>query len=63
MMVHRKAGRTLNNLGLRFHSPSQSAPTILVLKIWVNKSGPFFGPDFFQVPDHKKISGQPDKLE
>ena len=23
----------------------------------------FFGPDFFKVPDPKKISGQPDNLE
>ena len=26
-------------------------------------SDPYFGPDFFKVPDPKKISGQPDKLE
>ena len=26
-------------------------------------SGPFFRPDFFKVPDPKKISGRPDKLE
>ena len=26
-------------------------------------SGPYFGLDFFKVPDPKKISGWPDKLE
>ena len=26
-------------------------------------SGAYFGPDFFKVPDPKKISGRPDKLE
>ena len=26
-------------------------------------SGPDFGPDFYKVPDTKKISGRPDKLE
>ena len=26
-------------------------------------SGPYFGPDFLKLPDPKKISGRPDKLE
>ena len=26
-------------------------------------SGPYFGLNFFKVPDPKKISGRPDKLE
>ena len=49
--------------------PSQSAPSILVLKnmggsvTLKKKSGPYFGLDIFQVPDPKKISSRPDKLE
>ena len=27
------------------------------------KSGPYFGLDIFQVPDPKKVSSRPDKLE
>ena len=29
----------------------------------LKKSGPYFRPDFFKVPDPKKISGRPDNLE